>query len=151
MAMTFPDTAKQYMADIAFKAITDSSNLYLCAFKNNVTPSDATVLSDLDEADYGGYSRILLGDYTNWTLGPIDGDDRFPWSYNTTVEFVCDGTGSPNNVYGVYVLSTLVDPLFPGTPSENLVGLQLMPSPPVVMSVNGDTIRALPVLRMGAV
>lgn len=150
MAMTFPDIAKQYVADIFFKAITDGGDLYLCCFQNNLTPGDATVLADLDEADFGGYARIQLGDYTNWTLGPIDGDDRYPWLYDSTLEFVCDGTSPSNNIYGVYLLCTLADPLQAGPPAEYLLGVQRLTSPPVSMSANGDTIRSIPILRIGA-
>lgn len=69
-------------------------------FKNPVTVTPGTVLSDLYECDFPGYSSIPL---TGITPPPIKLFDGY-YSISLTVgPFVCEGTAQ--NAYGAYISS----------------------------------------------
>lgn len=104
------------------------ANYNIRLFKNNVIPSFATILTDLQEADFDGY--------TNGT-GPVpdapkfyDGlGDGILWPAHLT--FLCSGSTTPNTVYGWYVT-------FAGPP-EVLVYCKLL-DVPMNFAASGDNL-----------
>jgi hypothetical protein len=94
-----PDVAKiQHMKN----ALNIASTHYpdkLKLFKNSATLSHATVLSDLTEADFSGYSAYSLAGGA--VAGALDGSGRAVASYTAHTFTKSGATG--NTIYGYWV------------------------------------------------
>lgn len=75
-------------------------------FKNDLTPTPATVLADLTEANFGGYSRLTMTRATWTTPTVVSGCAHSNWD---TVATVWDVTAGPSQtIYGyAYVDASL--------------------------------------------
>lgn len=94
-------------------------------FQNNHTPARSDDESNYTECDFPGYSSQTYG---TWDPASNDGDDAFS-TVGSAHTFVCSGGGSPQNVYGYYVLA----------PDGSFMYAQRYGSAPFVMVNAGDT------------
>jgi hypothetical protein len=99
-------------------------------FQNDVTPSIATVITDLVEADFGGYGEGLWPSFGAAGIGP--GSYAIAAS-SSDVTFISDGTSPSNLIYGYYIVDDS------GMP-EKLVAIERFPDAPVPIGVLDDEI-----------
>ena len=107
---------------------TDLVAAVLKLFQNNVIPSPATVLADLDEADFSGYAEV---DPVVWNATYLD-PELGGASFNSNNQWNFDGadvTPTTNTIYGFWLESVAGTLLAVGT-FEN----------PIPMAAAGDSI-----------
>lgn len=75
-------------------------------FKNDVTPDVDSVLGDLDEADFDGYTTSGI----SWAPAFVNGDGKGQLT-GSAVVFLATGGGTPNDIYGAYVVNNAEDTL----------------------------------------
>src|SRR6185369_1853146 len=82
---------------------TADANLSYHLYKNDLTPDKDTVLGDLVEADFSGYSSVTV---TAWNYGSIslDAEDRAFTTGTPDAVFTHSGGATDNDIYGYYVL-----------------------------------------------
>jgi len=74
-------------------------------FTNDITPTQATVLADLTEVTWTGYTRLTL-DPTGWTAPAIDsGQAVSEWGLLPNIW--TNGGGPTETVYGYAIVDTL--------------------------------------------
>jgi hypothetical protein len=76
-------------------------NGQLRLFKSNTTVSKSTVLGDLTECDFPGYSAASLNQ-SNWAAATVSAHVASS-EYSSNVEFTRSSTGSAQSVYGAYI------------------------------------------------
>lgn len=96
MALIVPDVGEVALLDVL--TASWGNTLVMKLFQNNYTPVDGTELTDLTEADFDGYSPIVL---TGWTAAATVGGKA--QSEALEVEFEHDGGATGNTVYGYWV------------------------------------------------
>lgn len=100
---------------VLLEATRGRLNTYqLALFVNNYTPSPTTVIGDLVEASFGGYSRIPL---TGWVPAAGIAGDKAE-THEVTRTFTCTGAPLTETVYGYYLV----------TPTGGLAGAQRNPA-----------------------
>jgi hypothetical protein len=74
-------------------------------FKNNFTPSPATILTDLVEADFDGYAPVAGYQAANWTASPgiMPDGSAIAFHIGGLANFLDTGNVTPNTVYGMYI------------------------------------------------
>lgn len=72
----------------------------LCLYKNDYTPTDATVIADLTEADFTGYARI---DLDGWTAAFLNAANIAEMR-ETLRTFTATGGATANTIYGYFIL-----------------------------------------------
>lgn len=84
----------------ALDSTASQENLLVKLFKNDYTPVATTDSTDLTVADYDSYAdgTMVTG---SWGAAATDGTGSAVISYGSN--FVFDGTGSTNTVYGYWV------------------------------------------------
>ena len=103
---------------------------FLSLYQNNYTPIGGTVLADLVEADFPGYAPIELVGWPNAALNAdFKASTQLPMQF-----FTCSGSATPNNIYGVYVVSAVGDLLY----------VERNPSAPIAMNTAGQLYGYLP-------
>jgi len=100
MSIKVPYLASLQYTDAVTAALLE--NAELCLFKNNYTPINTTILSDLTEANFTGYSRITL---TGWSAAALDANNKAATSLGPQT-FTCSGGATPNDIYGIFVLTS---------------------------------------------
>jgi hypothetical protein len=99
-------------------------------FKSNTTPTKSTIIGDMTECDFSGYSSVDAADWALLSLTghvqTIEADD---------VVFSHDGGGTANDVYGYYVTD-------PG--NSFMYWSERFPSAPVNMGSSGQSITVSP-------
>lgn len=119
MAGIWADQGVQDELD-AMKGNSPLSTAKLRLYKNNVTPTNATVLADLTEADFSGYAAQTLV----WGASSITA--HIAEAAAATLSFtISSGT---QNIYGWYVTNSA------GT---RLLSVERDPSAPVAMDASG--------------
>jgi|KBSMisStaDraftv2_1062788.scaffolds.fasta_scaffold26870_3 hypothetical protein len=91
--------ALQLMIDYLRGTLLNTANTYLRLFKNNFTPTPASVAGDFTEADFTGYAAVQVNSKFGSPYKVIDGEyqtDSSAFSYS------CSG-GSSQNLYGWYL------------------------------------------------
>jgi hypothetical protein len=102
--MVIPDSGKAYFLLICFGSQSAAAgSLHLRLFKNDYTPVDTSGLGDFTEADFSGYSEIVIA--------PADWDDAFIVSNVAEMQTLTAPSwtataGTPNTVYGWYLVFT---------------------------------------------
>ena len=96
MALSIPDEGEEDILDVIF-----ATTLVLRLFKNNLTPTNASVLSDFTEADFTGYAAITLTG-GSWTTTP--GAPSIATYVAQT--FTCSAAGAAQTIYGYYITRT---------------------------------------------
>lgn len=104
-----------------------AANWRIVLFQNDYDPLIDSEWADLDEADFDGYARATPA-FGAWGVA---GDTAS--SEADAVQFIHDGGGTPNDVYGW----ALID-IAPATPE--LWALDRFSGAPLRMEFNGDTI-----------
>lgn len=95
-------------------------------FKNNFTPVATSVLGDFTEADFSGYSII---DPAWAAAAEVSG--KAEADATTTMEFVHNGGGTANNIYGWFLVNTT---------DNTVVASGTFAGSPLVMDTLGDKI-----------
>jgi len=116
-----------YAATILFKTAERDALLEdaeLCLFQNNYTPINTSVLGDFVEADFDGYARITL---TGWSAPALNVDNKAETSLAAQI-FTMTGSTTPNDIYGVFVVSS----------TGALLYAEVDPSGPVTMDTDGQ-------------
>jgi len=117
MLMVIPNDGKQLWLNWAL--VSDGSDVedyVLMLFKNNFTIEDDTVLGDLDEATFTGYSNIVIL-RTNMSAPFFDGDVAVS-ECDFVPTFNCTG-GSLQTVYGWGLYSEDTEVLLAGQNFDN--------------------------------
>lgn len=83
-----------------FLVAEDLTDAPIGLFKNDATLTEATVLADLTEADFVGYAR---GQCQNWTSAVYNAAGKGEITADL-VTFECSSSGTPNTIYGFFVL-----------------------------------------------
>ena len=123
-----PDDSKMYMLDVINQ--TNYCN-GIGLFKNNYTPTHATVFGSLTDADFGGYVQGALANGV--VSGSLDASFRgvITWDDVTFTR-----TSSPDNtIYGYYVLDSI----------GRLLWVERFDNP-IVVDTNGIFIKLTPKL-----
>jgi len=133
MAVIMPYEGRENYLTNVFTMI---GTFVLRLFKNNITPDVDTVLADFTEADFSGYTDVLL------TMGAIvrDGDDNAR-STGLLAQFLHSGGGTANDIYGWYLL---------GSGGAVCLFAERFSDAPRVMDGLGDEINITPALTQGA-
>jgi len=99
-------------------------------FKNNVTPTEDTVIGDLTKADFSGYAGEIP--FTHWNAAAFstprseaDASDVV-WTHN--------GGGTSNDIYGYYVVDE----------TGALAWAERNAAAPITISANGQTYTVKP-------
>jgi len=72
-------------------------------YKNNYTPIDSTLASDMTEADFSGYSQVGI------TMGsPTEVANKAKSVATAAAVFTHNGGGTANTIYGYYVYDTIL-------------------------------------------
>ena len=106
-------------------------NSVLCLFKNNYVPLHTTILANLTEADFDGYSRITL---TSWPAATLDGNNKASSALGFQT-FTKTGNVTANDIYGVFVLDAFT----------NLIYAERFATAPFTLSVTGQLLLYKPV------
>jgi hypothetical protein len=92
-------------------------------FKNNLTPTDASVIGDFTEADFTGYASQNLTTFATAFLNGANQGETDAGLYT----FTQSGSTTTNNIYGYYVT----------TAGGALVYSERNPNAPVAMTGSG--------------
>jgi hypothetical protein len=106
MATYFPDASELTLLTHLLKT-TSPPALTLRLFQSNTTASSSTVVSDLTEANFDGYSAAVL---TRSSWGdPSTVSGSAVATYGTATTWTCGATG--NTIYGFYLTENTSDSL----------------------------------------
>lgn len=104
-------------------------DLVVGLFKNNVTPTDTTVIGDLTDADFSGYAEVTPGAGA-WTVTP--GDPTV--AVCSEQDFTSDADQTLQTIYGYFIKRAT---------SGELVWAERLPSPQDIQN-NGDRVSITP-------
>jgi len=99
MSIKVPYGASLQYTDAIITELLDGAELAL--FKNNYTPINSSILSNFTEANFTGYSRITL---SGWSAAALDANNKAATSLGPQT-FTCSGSATPNDIYGIFVLT----------------------------------------------
>ena len=106
-------------------------------FKNDYTPTPASLIADFTEADFTGYDPVSA----TGTLFESVADDRFERQHGVAV-FAHTGVGAAQTIYGWYATGTVNDPASGAQlGSKNEVMACERFAMPIVLEDAGDSIR----------
>lgn len=97
MALVTPDLGERQLLDKMLK--NAGENYILKLYRNNLTPTNSTVLADFTETTFTGYSAKTLTAGT-WSSATTNGSNKAESSY-TEQAWTCGSTG--DTLYGYYV------------------------------------------------
>lgn len=123
-----PDASKKFMAHVI---IQDDHPDAIKLFKSNTTPTHATILADLTEADFGGYAAASLDSPVVGSV--LDASSRAVITWND-VTFTRTGTPT-NTIYGYWVNNA----------NGDLLWVERFDNP-IVLDTNGLFIKLTPKL-----
>jgi hypothetical protein len=109
---------------------TAPQTLVLKLFKNNVTPSETTIETDLTEADFTGYASASLTPGSWTTSGTAPTQVAYPEQ-----TFTSSANQTAQNIYGYYLVQTT---------SGKLVAAERFSNGPYAIQNNGDAIKVTP-------
>lgn len=104
MALVVPNQGEQIMLGLITGKVqySNTTNLVIKLFTNNVTPNEQTNTASFTEASFSGYSNINLPG-SSWTVSTNTTSNTTSASY-AAIRFILSGTQpSSINVYGYYV------------------------------------------------
>jgi len=129
MSVVVPRPSTLLFEDAVVAALLEGGEL--CLFKNNYTPIATTVLANLTEANFDGYARITL---TGWPAASLDANNKASSALAAQFFTMTAPATTPNDIYGIYVLS----------PTGALLFAERNPAGPVTMNTDGQTYSYLP-------
>lgn len=112
----------------------NSANVLVRTFKNDYSPSFATVLSDFTESDFEGYAAVGV---SLWSFTGFAGHIGYIASADGCDYLVTGGAGPPQLLFGYYVCDA----------GGNLLWGERDPDGPVSMTSTGNSYRVYP--RLG--
>lgn len=133
--LIIPDEGKEYIAKFGL-AVNPSSYRQVRLFKNNFTPTVATVRGDITEANYNGYNGVAIG----WTLNGIVGGDLYEWVMNDQL-FQKTAGGTSNTCYGWYIDDYI---------EAKLIAIKLFDAGPKSFVLGGDAVTVSATFQLGA-
>lgn len=128
--------ALKVVKDELLKTLQEQVDLFVAGpyqiglYKNNFTPVDGSVIGDITPADFSGYAG--LQDLLSWAT-PTWISPRAS-STHANVVWTHNGGGTPNDIYGYYVVDSLGD----------LAWAERNASAPVTISAAGQTYTVTP-------
>lgn len=135
-ALVVPDAGElELLKKMLKSALTVDESYTLKLFKNNVTPTQATVAGDFTEADFTGYAAKTLT-RAGWN-DPTTVSNKGRADYSVEQIWTC--TGGSNTIYGYYII---------GTTSGVCLWAQLFASPRTVD--NGVVVSVTPSLTLNS-
>jgi hypothetical protein len=130
MSLFLPDGAEELWLQLVTHK-TANADLVLHLYVNNHTPADADTAGSYTEMSTQGYaSKTLTG--ASWTASAGNPSSIV---YAEQV-WTADGTGGSTNVYGIYYTG----------PGSALLGVEVFPGGPFVVSVSGQQVGYTPTL-----
>jgi hypothetical protein len=129
MALNVPDVGENKIAAMIVNKGAPE-DLVLKLFSNNITPADSDTAASYTECNFPGYAAITLPG-ASWST-PSGGTTTF-----AERTFTRNVTGTPQNVYGYYVVQLT---------SGVLMWSERDASGPFAMTNNGDTVRVTPTM-----
>jgi hypothetical protein len=103
MANVFPNLGKAAALEVLLASPTVFT---LHLYKNSLVIDRDTILADLDEADFDGYSEE---DISTWGTIYIDPVDNAATSDADETIFLCASSSTPNIIYGAYFTDQIGD------------------------------------------
>lgn len=135
MALLVPDVGKPKLLDLA--ATPGAGTFQMHLFQNDIVPDHATLVTDLDEADFDGYGpKSLLGRTDALTL---DVSRRAVTKWTAINWVLTLDAVTPNQIYGYWVVD-------PG--SGAMVWIERFGSGVVPMVSAGDSLTIVPQLTL---
>lgn len=131
MALYFPNVGELRILEVG---LTDDANWSAGLFKNDLTPVNATILTDIVAADFTGYAAVAL---TEDGAAGTDGSNR-AYQLFEEVDFTFSVGTTPQDVYGWYIFDT----------SGNLIALERFPSPPWTLEDSRPVVQITPLIRL---
>jgi hypothetical protein len=125
MPLIVPDLAEPAFLQILVSTFLNGFGTQLKLFKNNVVPSDASILSTFTEADFSGYAAAS----PTWSVA-TEVANKAQTNDSMPRVFSHSGGGTANTIYGYYVVSFA---------APYLLWAERFPAP-ITMSASGDTI-----------
>jgi len=124
MALVVPDEGEVALLDMLVNGDT-LANAELRLYENNLTPDEDTVYGDFNEATFTGYAAQTP------TFGSASiVSHKGSISDTATRDFVCSTAGTPDVIYGYYVVDAV----------NNLVLWAERFASPITIAAAGDTI-----------
>lgn len=126
--------------ELAMLTLLLSNNLFLGLFKNNLTPTDATIFGDLTAATFTGYAEATLLGGASWTK-TAGAPSTATYAPQT---FTCSAAGTAQTIYGYYIRDSgnklWVCERFPaaGIQAISLVGQNRIVNPRLTLKDEGD-------------
>ena len=124
---------EQFDVGSSLQNISSSLEIKMRLFKNNFTPTRASVLADFTEADFSGYLAVNVNE-SDASNGALNRHEKI----TQNITFTHDGGATNNTIYGWYL---------EGNSSVNVNGVQTRDviayekfATPITMDVNGDRI-----------
>lgn len=134
MAGVVVNNGEKVALDYLVGKTTTVRNLILRLFKSNTTPGESSVVGDLTEADFTGYSAITLTG-ASWSTSA---GDPATGSYAEQT-FTSSADQSAQSIYGYY-LTRATD--------GDLIAAERFSNGPYVIANNGDTIKLTPTITV---
>lgn len=134
MALVICDAGQIHLLTLMLKTalgVDEPFSLHL--FKNNVTPTTSSVAGDFTEANFSGYSSVVLS-RASWVTPTTVSTVAQTTYTGSSLTWTCSGSG--NTIYGSYILDG----------SSHLVWAELFPD--VKTLSNGDTLNYMPVFTL---
>jgi hypothetical protein len=126
----------QQLLNLIIEALNAGYPVYMHLFINDVAPSDGTVIGDLVEASFSGYSAQAITYWAAVSPNPAGG-----YSSTAPLAQFTNSSGSDQTVYGYYVTAG---------PAGDLLWLQADPNAPVTVP-NGQSYYVVPALGMQSI
>jgi hypothetical protein len=123
MAIKVPYLAALQFTDAVITLLLDGCELAL--YKNNYTPINTSLLANFTECNFDGYARITL---TGWPAAALDANNKAATALAAQT-FTCTGAVTPNDVYGMFVVSG----------AGALMFAERNPSGPITINTAGQT------------
>lgn len=126
MSLVLTTAGLQWLLNSGRGGMVATPSLVLRLFRNDYVPVKSSLVTDMQEANFPGYAQINLNAWG--PVGPDANNDALVEETSRT--FGCTGSGTPNTIYGYYV----VEPV-----SGVMLWAERSTAPPVAMDAGGKS------------
>lgn len=99
MAIVIANGNKAYLGDLLRFSLNTDQPCHIRLFKNNFTPTGASVAADFTEADFDGYASQTV---VAWGAGFLNGSNQGEIDHAIKT-WTATGGATPNTIYGYYL------------------------------------------------
>lgn len=128
MSLKVPFAASLFWLQVQITNLLEGCTIHL--YKNDYTPIDTTVLGNLTEADFDGYTSLTV---TGWSAAALNADNKAA-TVAPLQTWTKSAGATPNTVYGVFMKDG----------SGNLLSAERNPAGGVLITATGQTYSNLP-------